>query len=319
MTGIVVVSLLLTQCANFGGAGGGGRSARLQALGFEPVPLQKITQDERFSGVFGINGVNMRLLIDSGANSTDISQEFARQASLRPDPNYAVVSRGALGRPVKSSLGTGSLQIGSVVAEDFLFTIGPPVTRRTATSRYAGQMGLDAMVASSTLVDVPRGRLWVPGDRRMTQSNGRPRPLGTQAGLGKDIVRLYPAGRFPHLLVDTTVQGRKMTWVVDTGAEVSVMARAAFRNTGLPSVATSSRMIDAAGDRVTVRSATLYDVRVGRTRTGRFDLIVAPLDSVRSVFKDSNGRPVDGILGMDFLTQAQALLDPASKLLYLGL
>ena len=261
----------------------------------------------------------MRLLIDSGANSTDISQDYAVQAALRPNTNFSVVSRGALGRPVRSKLGNGSLQIGSVVAEDFLFTIGPPITRRTATSRYAGQMGLDAMVASSTLVDIPRGRLWVPGDRRLAASGGRPRALGTQRGLGRDIVRLYPAGKFPHLLVDSLVGGRKMTWVVDTGAEVSVVAQAAFKNTGLPSIATASRMIDAAGDRVTVRAATLYNVQMGRTRTRRFDLIVAPLQSVREVFKDSTGRPVDGILGMDFLTQAQALLDPSSKLLYLGI
>ena len=49
-----------------------------------------------------------------------------------------------------------------------------------------------------------------------------------------------------------------------------------------------------------------------------FDVSVAPLGTVRKYFRDSTGRPVDGILGMDFLTKGQALLDANSGLIYLG-
>ena len=46
--------------------------------------------------------------------------------------------------------------------------------------------------------------------------------------------------------------------------------------------------------------------------------ILAALLVGSGYFRDSTGRPVDGILGMDFLTKGQALLDANSGLIYLG-
>jgi len=220
-----------------------GREGTLRSIGYVPLKLQKISGDSRFSGKFGVNGTPMRFLIDSGANSTDVSESYANQVGLKRDHSVSVISRGALGRAVKSGLGRGTLQMGPVFAHEFPFTIGPDPKLRTATSRYAGQIGLDAMTAAGSLIDIPRGALWVPSQKALLKSRGRPERLGAVKGLGYNALQLYPAGKLPHLILDSNVDGKRITWVVDTGAEVSVMAESSFQKLNLTSEVTNSRMI----------------------------------------------------------------------------
>jgi len=111
-------------------------------MGYVPVPLQKVSDDARFSGFFEVNGEPLRFLIDSGANSTDLESDIATRVGIRRNPAIKVVTRGALGREIRSGHGRGTLRVGPMQAEDFPFTIAPNATRETSTSRYAGQVGL---------------------------------------------------------------------------------------------------------------------------------------------------------------------------------
>jgi predicted aspartyl protease len=314
----VFLCLFLTQCSGIPGLSGPSRSASLQRLGYESVTLQKIGGDKRFSAIFEVNGSPMRFLIDSGANSTDLDEHLAKGVGLEPDYSVRVVTRGALGREVRSGRGYGTLEVGSMVARRFPFTIAPDLNRKTSTSRYAGQVGLDALSAMGALIDIPASRMWVPGkrsDRAMGRSDGQ---LGPRAGLGTFALQMGTAGRLPHLILRGSIHGSAVTWVVDTGAEVSVMAAESYDRLGLPSRPTNTRMIDASGDRVSLRNGRLYNVRFGNVHVTEFDVSIAPLRTVRSFFRDSQGRPVDGILGMDFLTQGRALMDSGSGILYMG-
>ena len=313
----VLLCLVLTQCASFpGGWGKGSRARELDRLGYEAVSLQKLRGDVRYSGVFRVNGLPMRFLVDSGANSTDVEATLARKARLLPDRKVSVVTRGALGREIKSGRGYGTLQIGPMFAPQFPFTVAPSSTRKTSTSSYAGQVGLDALSATGALVDIPGACLWVPG------GNWRGLPsslvLGLRAGLGRKVLQLETAGRLPHLILRGTMAGQAVTWVVDTGAEISVMAAESFDRLGWPSRTTNSRMIDASGDRIALRQARLENVTFGGVNVTVFDIAIAPLGTVREYFRDGSGRPVDGILGMDFLTNGDALVDSASGLIYMG-
>ncbi len=312
----VCVCVLLTQCAWI--TSPESRERFLKSEGYVPVALEKITGDVRYSGVFAVNGKPMRFLIDSGANSTDLSERYAKEVELKRDLSVSVITRGALGRSLKSGLGHGTLKIGPVYSENFPFTIGPESEKRTATSRYAGQIGLDAMSASGALIDLSRGSMWVPGHDYLKRSGGRPQQLGVKPNLGVHTLSLYPAANYPHLILEGKVDGRRVTWIVDTGAEVSVMAESSFEKFSYPSEVTNVRMIDAVGDRIEVRSATIQNVQFPGVYFPSFDLVIASLENVRKVFKDSHGRSIDGILGMDFLSDTKALLDPGSKVIYLG-
>ncbi len=294
------------------------RGAALRDLGYVPLPLDQLENDARFSHLFTIGNTPMRLLIDSGANSTDIDGRLADQAGVKRLKSISVVSRGALGRAVTSGYGRGVLRAGPVEVSNFPFTLAPGGGKPTATSLYAGQLGLDGLDAMSALVDVPRASLWVPGPRSSQARTGEKAPLGARENLGMKMLHLKRTGRLPHLLLEGRVAGQRTTWVVDTGAEVSVMAEESFRKFNLPSRSSPSRIIDASGDRVGIRTAVLENVMFDGVRVRKFEIAVAPLGKVRDVFLDDQGRPVDGIIGMDFLRGGRALLDSESRLLYLS-
>ncbi|MDG2489029.1 MAG: aspartyl protease family protein [Roseibacillus sp.] len=294
------------------------RESRLASLGYEPLRLTKTAGDSRYSGYFQVNGKDVHLLIDSGANSTDLNYDVARACGITPEKSVKVVSRGALGRPVASWVGLGALGAGSVTATPFPFMLAPSSRRHTATSRYDGQLGIDALNGLASLVDLRMGTLWIPGPRAGNTQREGITALGRQDGLGLHSLPLEPAGRLPHLLVECRYEDRRLTWVVDTGAEVTVMASESASRLSIPTVESRSKIIDASGDRASVRSAVLHNLLFGQLLVHELQVAVTPLGPIRQTFRDRSGRPVDGIIGMDFLEESSALLDAASQMLYLG-
>ncbi len=311
-------AVLLASCASPRGVSSTVRTSQLRQLGYSALPLQKTSGDSRYSGRFLVNGQPVQLLIDSGANSTDLDSKLATKLGIVPDRSLSVVSRGALGRPVTSQVGIGSLTAGQVTAAPFPFMLAPQTERHTATSRYDGQIGLDALDGLGALIDLSDGHLWVPGRTARNAGKGEIRPLGHSERLGFDALRLSRAGRLPHLILEGDWNGHSLSWVVDTGAEVTVLSSDTVRRHRIPTVASRSKIIDASGDNAPVRVAKLHHVVFGRLVVSEFQVAVTPLKTVREHFRDSRGRPVDGIVGMDFLEKSGALLDSASRLLYVG-
>lgn len=299
-------------------ASSGIREARMASLGYTALPLRKISRDSRYSGKFLVNGQTVNMLIDSGANSTDLLNDLAPKLGLRIDEGSRVISRGALGRPVTSRVGLGVLSAGPVSALPFPFMLATEDLGPTATSRYDGQVGLDALVALGALIDLRSGQMWVPGKAALNARQQSIAPLGMTKDLGFTSLRMRPARDLPHLILESKWNGRLVTWIVDTGAEVSVLSAAAANNLGLESRPSASRIIDASGDHASARAATFKNVFFEQLVLTDFEVAVIPLPVVRQNFKDRNGRPVDGIIGMDFLENTAALFDAGSRLIYVG-
>ncbi|WP_200391928.1 retropepsin-like aspartic protease [Roseibacillus ishigakijimensis] len=315
--------LWLVACANqspnsAAGPTSGLREARLQALGYTPLPLKKITRDARYSGRFLVNGQPVDLLIDSGANSTDLNNHLASKLGLRIDQRSQVVSRGALGRPVTSRVGLGVLSAGPVSALPFPFMLASETLANTATSRYDGQIGLDALEALGALVDLRSGQMWVPGKNARNAHQQGIRPLGETHGLGFDTLHLRPARDLPHLVLESQWNGRLVTWIVDTGAEVSVLSAESAQSLGLETTTSNSRIIDASGDNAVARAAIFHNIVFEQLIVSEYQVAVIPLPVVRENFQDRHGRVIDGIIGMDFLENSAALFDAGSRLLYVG-
>ncbi|MDP0491513.1 MAG: aspartyl protease family protein [Verrucomicrobiota bacterium JB023] len=300
------------------GQSNGVREQKMTQLGYTTIQLRKASNDARYSGKFLVNGKPVDLLIDSGANSTDLDSSLAVPLGLRIDGKMKVVSRGALGRPVTSNVGLGILSAGPVSALPFPFMLAEDDLGQTATSRYDGQLGLDALEALGALIDLRTGAFWVPGRNAPNSQTERIAPLGVQNGLGFTTLRLRPARDLPHLVLESNWNGRLITWIVDTGAEVSVLSAESARQMNLATEASSSRIIDASGDNAPVRSAVLENVFFERLVLSEFQVAVTPLPVVRKNFRDRNGRVIDGIIGMDFLGSTAALFDAGSRLLYVG-
>lgn len=300
------------------GPSSGLREQKLASLGFVSLPLKMLSRDSRYAGKFLVNGKPVELLIDSGANSTDLDTSLAPKLKLHIDESAKVVSRGALGRPVTSRVGLGILSAGPVSALPFPFILAEEDLGTTATSRYDGQVGLDALEALGALIDLRTGQMWVPNKNARNAGPKGIKPLGEVDGLGFNILRLRPAQSLPHLVLESQWNGRLVTWIVDTGAEVSVLSAESARQLRLQTHSSSARIIDASGDDAAARSAVFENMVFDRLKVTEFQVAVIPLPVVRKNFRDRNGRVVDGIIGMDFLKNTGALFDAGSQLLYVG-
>ena len=313
-----LLAALLVSCAGLGTRTSSLRSQKLLSLGYQPLELTKSSGDTRYSGRFQVNGEPVVFLIDSGANSTDLDASVAQRIGVRADHTVKVISRGALGRPVTSRVGLGTLRAGSMRPIPFPFMLAPSSRGHTATSRYDGQIGLDALSGLAAVVDFQQGCLWIPGPRAPNNLNGNISPLGPRPGLGFDALPLDPAGPLPHLVVESYHNGHRLSWVVDTGAEVTVLAAESVPRLGLQTSPSRSKIIDASGDRAPIRVASLEHVVFGRLIVNPLEVAVTSLAAIRRTFRDRHGHPVDGIIGMDFLERSSALLDTASRVLYVG-
>lgn len=317
LTLILPALLFLTSCATrYGAIGNNARERELGNQGYISLPLNSYSGDTRYWSSVKVAGSEVKLLLDSGANSTDIDKNSADSIGLKQNTDFEVVSRGALGREVKSKLGITTFNYGTQSISPFVIVINESGRKGSSMGRYNGQIGLDALVESATLIDLSNQKIWMPR-RDIPGDNYFPR-LGGNQQLGRESLPLYTANKYGHLILTGTVGGKKSSWIVDTGAEVSVIDNASAKRLGMKIIPTNSRMIDISGDSSRLGFTIASNLRFGNTTFPQAPFAAADLGGVKRSFKLPDGRYIDGILGVDFLKVSKALIDPRSKLIHLG-
>ena len=149
-TGIFIVALLVIgQRDRFGillrGAAAEGRETRID-----------MAPDGHFWAEVVIDGVSRRMLIDSGATTTALSEATARAARLEPDSPFPVVLNTANGQVTASTATATSVSVGGVTTRDLPVVIssghgGTDVVGMNFLSRLDGWR-----VEGRTLVLAPR-------------------------------------------------------------------------------------------------------------------------------------------------------------------
>jgi hypothetical protein len=82
------------------------------------------------------------------------------------------------------------------------------------------------------------------------------------------------------VLLPLTVNGRRADWLIDTGANVSVISDAEAARLGLVIRASDGRAADLAGGSTGVRLAIAKRVTIGRTQLGDVPFLVTPADQM---------------------------------------
>ena len=318
--GLLLLCVWLSSCATqTRTAGDPVRARTMTALGYSAVALERTgSKDSRYGVTINVNGVDTRLLVDSGANATKISSETARRAGVRPHRGATAISRGALGKPFKVRQGIGQLSVGEMVIAPFLFSLGNENEGVTAIGRFEGHVGSDGLQLMSAMIDLDSGQMWLPTEDARNIRDGEILPLGFQRGLGVSAQSFDRAKFSTHYILKTTIRGVPMTWVIDTGAEISLLSTAAARRANIRSQRSNVSILDARGDRENIRLGLVPSLEIGNFKAFGLTVGVADLPSLNKFFTDQSGRPVDGILGIDFLRETQCLIDARSRILYIG-
>lgn len=110
-----------------------------------------------------------------------------------------------------------------------------------------------------------------------------------------------------HHLIDATINGQNGSFVLDTGANVTVISASAVERFGLSS-----------GSGVgTARQVAIDSFAIGPISVRQSRVVVADLDQLLGAFGRIAGTQVSGIIGQDVLNEHRAIIDVSRPMLYL--
>jgi clan AA aspartic protease (TIGR02281 family) len=119
-----------------------------------------------------------------------------------------------------------------------------------------------------------------------------------------------------HHLVDATMNGRKATFVLDTGANVSVVDSAAAAKLGLPERGMPAGAFGLGGG-MKARQVKLESLAIGPVRIRRSQVMTSDLGAIVKVLAPLSRGTISGIIGQDAMKEHRAVIDVARPILYL--
>ena len=151
--------------------------------------------------------------------------------------------------------------------------------------------------------------------------NYRPEEAGTVDHalclLGFTAVPLRRAATTGHHLVEARVNGRPGLFVLDTGANMSVVDddHVATFGLGVPAAGRGGGV--AIGGHVTARLAAIRSLEIGGLRIRQRQMVVADIGNLMAAMRPLAGGAVHGLIGQDVLNEHRAVIDMDGPLLYL--
>lgn len=119
-----------------------------------------------------------------------------------------------------------------------------------------------------------------------------------------------------HHLVDVTIDGRPATFVVDTGANVTVMHAPYAKRFGLEPGLLGGAAVGLGGT-LAAGSAKVASFDIGPVTTRTRRIMTADLAQLVQLLGPASGGEIHGILGQDLLKKHRAVIDVAAPLLFL--
>lgn len=309
----LIAALFLSSCTTSPSHINQNRNSTLTNNGYAPIKLKSPRNDSRYWANTIIANSKVKLLIDSGANTTDVNAATAKKIKLTPDPNKVLSARGAFGKTFLSLLANTSLQLGAQKVSPFPVAIDSP-SKKQKSSIYDGKMGIDALSLAGALIDLRSEKIWTP----VRDLNATSKSSKTIRNIGSERIPLKSRGTYSQLALSSSYNGHRLNWIVDTGAEVSVLDHQTAEKIGLHLIGSNIKMIDISGDSQELSVANCENIKFGKHTLLSFPIAVTDLSSIKNTFIFNDGSTIHGILGVDFLQSTHALLDPRSKAIYLG-
>ncbi|WP_428391937.1 aspartyl protease family protein [Lichenicoccus sp.] len=247
-----------------------------------------------------IAGTPVRLMLDTGSNAGLITPNAVQVLGLRIDPGTKVAVQGTGGSAQRVAVAQAArLTLGPLVLGDIAMPIATLPAAPRLTPPVGGFLGGDVLSHFDLDIDVPRGRiaLW-----RITPGCTPPAWLGTA-----DSAPLVAHG--DRLSLTVTLDGEKVSALLDTGARSRVVSDATARRVGVNAATLAT---EPGGISSGVGLAPQFyhwhrfaNFTVGHAVESNPVLTVAPLDS-----------RFDMLLGTDWLAHREVWISYAADTLF---
>lgn len=120
-----------------------------------------------------------------------------------------------------------------------------------------------------------------------------------------------------HHLVEATLNGRKGLFVLDTGANMSVLDSKHAAEFGLTEADSSPGGALGIGSRLNARQASIESLSLGPIRMRQRRIVITDLGQLGDALAPLAGGTVHGLIGQDVLNEHRAVIDVSRPLLYL--
>jgi predicted aspartyl protease len=154
------------------------------------------------------------------------------------------------------------------------------------------------------------------GTRDVATAERDPWPLASLPRHGWVEVPLVSAGT-GLLTVEAEVQGQKVLLLLDSGAATLALDRQVAERLGLRLEQGQAKAVGLGAVGVAAPSTRLPSLKVGPFASDPVVAVVLDLAPVNKSRERTGGRPVDGVLGADFLDAHGAVIDYPHRRLYL--
>lgn len=148
----------------------------------------------------------------------------------------------------------------------------------------------------------------------------RPREAGTvdhaMCLLGFSAVPLREL-QTGHHVVDATLNGREGAFVLDTGANATVLHTAYARRFGITDQVASPAAAIGLGGAMQASIGTIERLQIGSVPVRQSRIMVTDLAQLTNLLGPMAGSPIYGIIGQDVLSEHRAVIDVARPILYL--
>jgi len=120
-----------------------------------------------------------------------------------------------------------------------------------------------------------------------------------------------------HLVCQSLINGVKAVLLIDTGASTSCIALAEKETFNIEEKGEPFEASGAGKDKVKAIMGHQCDLILGRHAMGKHAFVLLDMQHINATLINENVKPINGILGADFLKKNQAIIDYKNKVLNL--
>jgi predicted aspartyl protease len=172
-----------------------------------------------------LDGKPVTLLIDTGAEGTMVTPTAVTTLSLHADRHRTSIIHGTTGTITSRNVLLDSVEIGGMETPDRSVAVGALSSRPGATITAAGLLGADWLRDFEVELDLPHRRM------AFYRATGCTKVVPPWPGRTSEVaVQLYGAG---IVILPVELNGKTVTALLDSGANISVMKAAAAERIGI--------------------------------------------------------------------------------------
>ena len=127
----------------------------------------------------------------------------------------------------------------------------------------------------------------------------------------------FKVSRTQHLTIKAKINGVQGLFILDTGASNSCVGYESVEFFKLTAIKSKTKAAGAGGTGMVTQLASDNSLKIGTWKCSEFQVVIFDLSHVNEALRQHKTKEVHGIIGADVLLHGNAIIDYASKYLYL--